>query len=127
MSEPSYGEVYDSIQYQQYALILDDAAAFHYAREEIMAERVREQLPPEDDPRPLLPSYREYLQTDEWRARADAAKERAGNRCQLCNAAGPLEAHHRTYERRGKELPEDLVALCHDCHTGHHRWKRGAG
>lgn len=27
-----------------------------------------------------------------------------------------LEVHHRTYVRRGKELDDDLVALCHTCH-----------
>jgi hypothetical protein len=33
-----------------------------------------------------------------------------------------LEAHHRTYERRGEELPEDLTALCPTCHRWFHEW-----
>lgn len=60
--------------------------------------------------------YYEYIKSDEWKARADAAKERAGHRCQVCNKTGRLDAHHRTYERLGEELPEDITVLCHDCH-----------
>lgn len=29
-----------------------------------------------------------------------------------------LEVHHLTYERRGRERDEDLVALCWCCHEG---------
>jgi hypothetical protein len=64
--------------------------------------------------------YKEYLQTDHWNnVRLDTLK-RADYRCQLCNADVPLQAHHRTYERRGEELPGDTIALCRPCHTKHH-------
>lgn len=65
---------------------------------------------------PRRPDYYEYINSPEWRARADAAKERAKYRCQLCNSPDRLEAHHRTYERLGNEWPEDITVLCHDCH-----------
>lgn len=68
-------------------------------------------------------NYKEYLLTPEWKAKANAAKERAGHRCQLCNAEGNngfLHAHHRTYERLGEELPEDIIVLCKDCHAKFH-------
>lgn len=65
-------------------------------------------------------NYGEYLNSPEWKAKADACKERAGNRCQLCNKAGRLDAHHRTYERLRNELPEDLIALCRECHSKFH-------
>lgn len=64
-------------------------------------------------------NYAEYLQTEEWRQRAEAAKARVGYRCQICNRASPrviLEVHHRTYERLGHEQPEDLTVLCRGCH-----------
>jgi hypothetical protein len=64
--------------------------------------------------------YDEYLLTPEWRDRRLAALARAGYRCQLCYSAGPLDVHHRTYERRGEELDSDLIALCRDCHRDHH-------
>jgi hypothetical protein len=116
-------EVYESYEYRQYALILDDFAAFYYAREELIAARARELTAPA----PELPSYqewyRQYLQSDDWRRRADAAKARFGGRCALCNAIANLQAHHRTYERVGHEAPDDLTALCDDCHSAYHRWR----
>lgn len=68
--------------------------------------------------------YDLYIHSDDWRARAKAAKERAGWRCQVCNTPGSystLACHHRTYDRLGHELPDDLVVLCKDCHALFHR------
>lgn len=73
-------------------------------------------------PRPF--DYDAYLRSPEWQARAERALERAGRRCQLCNApqtARPLSVHHRTYERIGHELDEDLFVLCRSCHHKVHR------
>ena len=33
---------------------------------------------------------------------------------------GEAEVHHLSYERVGRELPEDLVALCPGCHRRAH-------
>ena len=63
--------------------------------------------------------YRAYIQSDEWKAKATAAKEAAGWRCQVCNRPSSvitLNAHHRTYERLGHERPDDITVLCRDCH-----------
>lgn len=63
--------------------------------------------------------YYDYIQTTEWKAKAEEAKARANNRCQICNksrAEVQLDAHHRTYERLGSELPEDITVLCRNCH-----------
>ena len=123
MDELTDAQIYYSPEYQQYALILDEHAALHYAREEILATRERARLEAPPLP-PFQELYATYLQSPEWRQRADAAKARFGNRCALCNAEGPLQAHHRTYERVGNEIPEDLIALCAGCHDGFHRWPR---
>lgn len=64
--------------------------------------------------------YRDYLRTSEWTARRTAALRRAGYRCQVCNRRDRLDVHHRTYERRGREAPEDLLVLCRDCHDRYH-------
>ena len=65
--------------------------------------------------------YREYLRTPEWRRKRDQALAGADHRCQLdARHRDRLEVHHRTYERRGAELPSDLVVLCSDCHRKHH-------
>jgi hypothetical protein len=63
--------------------------------------------------------YRKYIKSQEWRTKAEEAKVSAGNRCQVCNrsrAEVQLDAHHRTYERLGNELPEDITVLCRECH-----------
>jgi 5-methylcytosine-specific restriction endonuclease McrA len=64
--------------------------------------------------------YYAYIASPAWKRKADAAKERARFRCQVCNRSrdegARLEAHHRTYERLGHERPEDITVLCRDCH-----------
>lgn len=64
--------------------------------------------------------YHKYIQSDEWKQKADDAKERADHKCQICNSNGTLHAHHRTYERLGNELPEDITVLCSGCHGKFH-------
>ncbi len=63
--------------------------------------------------------YYHYINSPEWRAKAEEAKARSNNRCQICNKSRSdvqLDAHHRTYERLGNELPEDITVLCRNCH-----------
>jgi 5-methylcytosine-specific restriction endonuclease McrA len=67
--------------------------------------------------------YRHYLATPEWAERAAETRRRFGHRCAVCNADAELDAHHRTYERRGAEEPADLTALCRACHALFHEWR----
>lgn len=64
--------------------------------------------------------YEDYLQTPAWQERRSQALRDAGNKCQLCYSPKHLNVHHKTYERRGHELPGDLIVLCQDCHAKHH-------
>ncbi len=64
--------------------------------------------------------YLDYIASDIWKAIAGEARENANNKCQLCNSPEKLRVHHRTYERLGKELQEDLITLCSDCHEKFH-------
>lgn len=64
--------------------------------------------------------YGDYLRTPEWRERRQNAIDLAGGRCRLCNTDERLHVHHRTYERRGCEHPDDLTVLCEDCHALFH-------
>ncbi len=64
-------------------------------------------------------NYKTYIRSSAWKKKAEAEKARAGYRCQGCNKSRTevqLEAHHRTYERLGNELPGDITVLCRDCH-----------
>jgi len=67
----------------------------------------------------LSQDYLEYINSPEWREKAEAAKKRAGYRCQVCNrprSEVQLDAHHRTYERLGHEDDGDITVLCRRCH-----------
>jgi 5-methylcytosine-specific restriction endonuclease McrA len=64
--------------------------------------------------------YRDYIASLAWKNRADQARRRVGYRCQLCNRKGELHVHHRTYERLGREMDEDLIVLCATCHKHFH-------
>lgn len=67
--------------------------------------------------------YAEYLQTEHWQRIRESAIRRAGRRCTICQLTCRLEVHHLTYERRGDELPSDVIALCWPCHRmWHETW-----
>lgn len=71
--------------------------------------------------------YHEYIKTEAWRERAEAAKQRVEHRCQICNRPSKrvtLDVHHRTYERLGNERPEDLTVLCRGCHELYEKNRR---
>ena len=66
-------------------------------------------------------SYERYITSDTWMYSPARLSEiaAAGNRCRLCDRGPPeavLTVHHRTYVRLGRELPQDLTALCLECH-----------
>ena len=68
--------------------------------------------------------YKEYHRrvttSSHWQKIKLQAIHNAKNRCQLCNAKGHLQVHHRTYENLGNEKVEDLIVLCDKCHAKHH-------
>jgi 5-methylcytosine-specific restriction endonuclease McrA len=64
--------------------------------------------------------YSEYLKTEQWHAKRHAAITRANYKCQRCYTQDHLQVHHRTYERRGHEKPNDLMVLCDKCHKNEH-------
>lgn len=78
-------------------------------------------FPPDRAERLRTMPYPAYLRTPEWRQVRAAALLRAGHACALdATHTERLEVHHRTYERRGAELPADVTVLCHACHQVHH-------
>ena len=64
--------------------------------------------------------YRRYLRSERWRMLRKQVLRRAGWRCECCGRCGPLDVHHLTYERFGRESMGDLQALCRDCHDEAH-------
>ena len=74
--------------------------------------------------------YVEYLQSPVWAETRVSALEAAKWQCGRCGIRDEvhrarrgfgLDVHHRTYDRLGRELPEDLEVLCRGCHDRVHR------
>lgn len=62
--------------------------------------------------------YDAMIRTERWATYAEAVRRHWGNRCAICNGDGPLEVHHRTYERLGKETMTDCIPVCGEpCHA----------
>jgi 5-methylcytosine-specific restriction endonuclease McrA len=68
--------------------------------------------------------YQQYLRSDGWKQRRQVALDRAAGFCEDCGARESFEVHHLTYKRKGNERPEDLVAVCRQCHKERHGGKR---
>lgn len=64
--------------------------------------------------------YTEYMNSPQWRARRSRIMLRDNFICQACHVKPANHVHHKTYERLGEELDEDLVALCFECHKAEH-------
>ena len=48
--------------------------------------------------------------------------ERDGWRCQSCGAMTNLEVHHQQFRSHsGEDAEENLITLCHECHSLEHR------
>lgn len=65
-------------------------------------------------------TYAEYLLTEHWQYMRQRMLARARYACNFCGCNRQLHVHHRTYERIGRERPEDLVVLCAECHSSVH-------
>lgn len=86
------------------------------------AYRLEGCAPPRSRETPSLRSmaYEEYLKSEHWRGVRLRALRDAGYSCQICESVAGLEVHHRTYARRGREMPSDVIALCGECHQLFH-------
>ena len=61
--------------------------------------------------------YAKYIQSHAWRRRRlRYLRTLKRRKCEACDTPAPLQVHHRTYERMGRELDADLNALCERCH-----------
>lgn len=72
--------------------------------------------------------YHLYLRSQGWRARRGAAIRAAGGACEDCGRSFLvcLDVHHLHYANLGAEPPEDLMALCRDCHDAADDERRAA-
>jgi hypothetical protein len=69
-------------------------------------------------------TYKEQLQSEEWKAKRLEILERDGHKCVACESTNRLQVHHSKYDLRLKAWEYDnmwLVTLCHKCHKEEHR------
>lgn len=66
--------------------------------------------------------YYSFLDSQYWNEVRKRVKERDGHKCQICGSEENLQAHHKTYEFRGREHLnlETLETICLPCHRQHH-------
>jgi 5-methylcytosine-specific restriction endonuclease McrA len=64
--------------------------------------------------------HREYLETDQWKARRDERLKIDGHKCVDCGKPAQC-VHHLHYQTwRHEDVAFDLVSLCNDCHYERH-------
>ena len=67
-------------------------------------------------------SYSQYLQHPKFKAIRKIVMDRANGICEDCKANPATEPHHLKYPKWGTfDVPENLVAVCHNCHCMRHR------
>lgn len=65
--------------------------------------------------------YDAYLLSPKWRAIREQVLKRDKWTCRVMRCGRPAtQVHHLTYERVGDEWPDDLVAICAECHDHCH-------
>jgi 5-methylcytosine-specific restriction endonuclease McrA len=71
--------------------------------------------------------YKQYLQSDKWKAIANERLKIDNFQCVCCGSRGtpanPLEIHHLSYKylyHEEERIYQDLVTLCHCCHKSLH-------
>lgn len=70
-------------------------------------------------------SYKQYLQSDHWKALRAKKLELAGRKCNRCGRTDHLEVHHLRYRRHWLDCDvNDLEVLCGNCHSNHHEQEK---
>lgn len=71
--------------------------------------------------------YAEYLCSDEWLALRQRVLKRDRHRCTISGKSSrpddPLQVHHLTYVRVGREDMDDLITVCRSAHRQLHQGK----
>ncbi len=58
------------------------------------------------------------LNGSDYRELRLAILQRDGWRCQVCGSRRNLEVHHQQFRARlGSDAPDNLITLCHGCHS----------
>jgi 5-methylcytosine-specific restriction endonuclease McrA len=74
-----------------------------------MKQNLLEQVPVRLDDREYEELREQVLRRDGWR-------------CQFCGSMTNLEVHHQQFRSHsGQDTEENLIAICHNCHSAAHK------
>ena len=76
----------------------------------------RYMLGPKSVPTKYSYSYSKYINSYEWRKKANRAKELLGYKCRICGRTENLQVHHIDYSNLYSESVFDVTILCILCH-----------
>lgn len=65
-------------------------------------------------------NYKKYIKSKKWKQKRQDLIDKIGYECEQCGHNHKLHVHHKTYERLGNELLDDLQLLCWRCHMSKH-------
>ncbi len=66
-------------------------------------------------------TYQDYLRHPRFLAIRQLVMERAGGVCERCGVRPAREPHHLRYPKWGTfDVPDNLIAVCHECHCRFH-------
>jgi len=68
----------------------------------------------------VTPKYKVYIKSGAWKRRKAQYYQTHPKQCVACKNVYRVGLHHINYKRVGRELDEDLVALCWNCHGKYH-------
>jgi hypothetical protein len=71
-------------------------------------------------------NYDSYIRSVQWKRVRGEYLKRVGWKCERCYTRQARYLHHLTYVNLGHEEPNDLMALCYECHESMHRWPKPA-
>lgn len=81
--------------------------------------QANEPLPFDDDP--PYRTYAEYLRHPRFLAVRERVFTRAAGSCERCGSRPPKDPHHLRYPPWGEfDVPENIIAICHECHCEIH-------
>jgi hypothetical protein len=63
----------------------------------------------------LQAEYRTYLSSSHWIQKRVEILQQANGLCEICSQPAN-QVHHLHYRSIGNEQPEDLMAVCRECH-----------
>ena len=66
----------------------------------------------------------EYFCSEDWSAKRNLVRQRAGGICERCRKKNIKNIHHLSYKNFGDEKLEDLWGLCKECHDKIHWWNK---